>query len=251
MHKVEQEKPPKHFEQAWAAAGRHIQNRIGPKNWLRSNLHQPFSEHLSFRLGNQVFMVYVDPYVNGEPIYPCTENRRRLFLQIIEDANAFGCILRMDMAGEEFRPFYPDWGMIDISTEKSIDPAGKISDALIEMTDWELLDFGIQVVRHHLTEDGKELTSWQSSLQIDPSIWFNDADGFHWVVVRVARYPEESIPVPQNIDAIRKACAEMGDDGFFAQVILASADDEFTGQNVKPLHRGHGLFPKFQGLQPL
>ena len=109
------------------------------------------------------------------------------------------------------------------------------------MTEWELLDLGIQAVRNGLAEDGKEITSWQSSLRIDPSIWFRDTDGYHWVVVRTVRYPELHAPVPQHIDAIRESCAAMSDSGFFASVSVASADDEFTGQNVRSLYRGHEL----------
>jgi len=242
VYVIDQEDPPEQFIQAWGAARDHI-NRLLPSipdgGWLRNNIFKPFSEHLSFRLGNQVFMVYVDPYIDGQSIYPCSGNRRHLFRRIVDDASAFGCILRMDRTGEEFKPFFTNSGMIDISTDGPIEPSEKITDELIEMTEWELLDLGIQAVRNDLAEDGKEITSWQSYLRIDPSIWFRDADGDHWVVVRTARYPELHAPAPQNIDAIRESYAAMSGGGFFASVSVASADDEFTGQNVRPLYRGH------------
>ena len=117
MYVIDQEDPPEQFVQAWGAARDHI-NRLLPSlpdgAWLRNNIFKPFSEHLSFRLGNQIFMVYVDPYIDGESIYPCSGNRRHLFRQIVDDANAFGCILRMDRNGEEFKPFFPDPRMTDL-----------------------------------------------------------------------------------------------------------------------------------------
>ena len=42
----------------------------------------------------------------------------------------------------------------------------------IEMRDWELHDFAIQIVRGKLRKDGKELMSWTGNLAVDPAIWF-------------------------------------------------------------------------------
>ena len=261
---IDQEDPPEHFAEAWYAARNHIERLLNlntaptsasegnPEGgWLRSNLNKPLSDHLSFRLGNQIFMVYVDPYIEGQSTYPCSGNRRHLFLETIDAANAFGCILRMDRSGEAFAPFFPDLGMIDISTNKPIDPLEKVTNELIEMTDWELLDFGIQIVRNHLTQEGKRITEWQSNLGVDPNIWFEDSDGWHWIVVRTARYPELHAPIPPNIAALKELLSAKSDSGFFASVAIAGSGRKLFRKKKRFLYRGRGLRVRADDLRPL
>ena len=61
MYQVEQSEPSQEFKNAWQAAGRFLQSK-GDKglNWIRSNLNLPMVEHLSFRLGNQLFFVFIE-----------------------------------------------------------------------------------------------------------------------------------------------------------------------------------------------
>ena len=48
------------FKQCWQSAGRHLQSQVeGGLTWMRASLDEPFMEHLSFRLGNQLFFVRV------------------------------------------------------------------------------------------------------------------------------------------------------------------------------------------------
>ena len=71
-----------------------------------------------------------------------------------------------------------------------MDPAALVTDARIPMTDWELHDFAVQVVRESLEREGCELMSWQGDPEVDPSIWFIGRSGHpEWVVVRAARFP--------------------------------------------------------------
>ena len=49
------------FIQCWQATGRHLQCQVeGGPVWIRAHLDQPFMEHLSFRLGNQLFFVRIE-----------------------------------------------------------------------------------------------------------------------------------------------------------------------------------------------
>jgi hypothetical protein len=71
-----------------------------------------------------------------------------------------------------WRPAVPGWGLLSVATGQSVDPIGLVTDERIEMTDWELHDFAVQIVRDTLDEQGKKLMSWQSDPSVDPSIWF-------------------------------------------------------------------------------
>lgn len=46
----------------WKAAGIHLSKQVdgGSRSWLRARPYRPFLEHLSFRLGNQLFFVRVE-----------------------------------------------------------------------------------------------------------------------------------------------------------------------------------------------
>jgi hypothetical protein len=54
-------------------------------------------------------------------------------------------------------------GLLDARTGKPIDPIALVSDERIEMTDWELQDFAVQIVRDHLDKTGKKQMSWQGN----------------------------------------------------------------------------------------
>ena len=65
-----------------------------------------------------------------------------------------------------------------------------LSDENIEMTDWELQDFAVEVVRNHIKDKlGGEIMSRNSRPQVYPSIWFVGENGPEWVAVRMRSYP--------------------------------------------------------------
>lgn len=151
-----------------------------------------------------------------------------------------------------YEPVHNGWGFIDPYSRKSIDPAEQVSDELIEMSDWDLHDFGIQVVRRRLQDSGHQIRSWQSSMHFDPSIWFDDGSE-NWVIARSVRYPTLVADRPVNIDELVASFSKSGARGFFASVGVANSNDPFdpTGNNAMPLYRGHPLAVRFTGLEPL
>jgi len=152
-----------------------------------------------------------------------------------------------------FEPVNVGWGLVDAITGLTVDPAAMVSDSLIEISDWELQDFAIQVVRTRLEKDGGKPVTWQSSPDIDPSIWFDDGTDPCWAIVRAVRYPKLQADRPPNLEDIKAFCANRSNRGFFASVSAANAHDSFdpTGSNAMRLYRGHGLAVRFQGLEPL
>lgn len=247
MYEIEQEDPPKEFAIAWQSAGMHIQ-KMGQEgiNWLRATLNPPLAEHLSFRLGNQLIFVYVDT-----DVFPFMGKRKQLFLNVSEEATATPCVMKMQQRLRGFEPVLGGWGLVHAKTGHDVDPASLVSDELIEMSDWELHDFSVQVVRDQLAKERKKVFSSQSSLHIDPSIWFEDGGKPFWVVVRSGRYPQQKAPRPENLAAIAESCAKMSPNGYFASVTAANANDPFTSDKGMPLYRGHGLYFRYEGLEPV
>lgn len=254
MRKIFMDEASREYAQCWQAAGIHLQQQAGGKinSWLRSNLEPPFLEHLSFRLGNQLFFIRVED-ADGEVEAPGNPEG---FFSIAEGCQGHACLMPMKRQGEEWRPLLPGWGLQDAKTHQLINPPELITDQIVEMTDWELHDFAVQVVRQSLEGQGKELMSWQSNPGIDPSIWFVGEHGPEWVVVREVRYPKKEAEMPENIQEIIGYCSKMSEIGHFASVSFANIDDPFDPNaafsgNFLPLYRGHGAHIRYEGLKPI
>lgn len=249
MYEIEQGELPQSFIEAWQCAGQHIQ-KMGQKqvNWLRATLNPPIAEHLSFRLGNQLFFIYVDT-----DVLPFVGKRQSLFLNVSHEAKAIPCLLKMVSKAGIYQPSLSAWGLINAETGQVVNPPSMVTNKPIEMSDWELHDFAIQVVRSYLEKEGKSVFSAQSSLHIDPSIWFEYKNSPHFVVVRADRYPKKKASRPANIEDIKQSCAKMSQVGFFASVTVANANDPFdpSGEIITPLYRGQGMIVNFEGLETI
>ncbi len=207
MYDIEMQEASQEFAHCWKAAGDHIQRMAqGQMPWLKANLNPPFLEHLSFRMGNRLFFVRLED-VDGRLAVPGT---REGLLAIAEGCKGHACIMPMRRRGGEWIVDGQGWGLRDLRTGQAIDPVVLIGDELIEMTDWELHDFAVQVVKDHLVKQGRTLMSWQGNPAVDPSIWFVGDSGPEWVVVRVVRYPRMSPEPPAHWRAIAERCARGG-----------------------------------------
>ena len=246
MHEVSDE-----FARCWQAAGRQLQSQThdGKLSWLKADLNPPFLEHLSFRMGNQLFYVRIDD-IDGDVQGPGNPNG---FRTIANGCKGHACRMPMRFNGKSWETTELGWGLIDDATGKSIDPFELISDEKIEMTDWEVHDFAVQVVRDYITEKrGHQLMSSQGNPGIDPSIWFAGENGPEWVVVRSDRFPVKEAERPENMPDIAADCARMSNLGHFASVTFANSEDALdpTGSiSPLPLWRGHGVFIRFEGLE--
>ncbi len=246
MHKIEPQEASDDFARCWQAAGSHIQRQVqGSISWLKANLTPPFLEHLSFRLGNQLFFVRIE---DADERLEVPGSRDGL-LAIATGSKGYPCIMPMKTRAGTWTPEAAGWGLIDARTGQAIDPILLVSDELIEMTDWEVHDFAVEIVRRHLTEAGSTMMSSQGNPAVDPSIWFVGANGPEWVVVRAVRYPQTQAEPPANWNQIAAHCSAIGKVGHFASVGVASTDDAFEATvPAVPLWRGHSMIVRFKGL---
>lgn len=242
MYDIDMERASLEFARCWAAAGRHIETRIQGKmkSWLRSHLNPPFLEHLSFRLGNQLFFVRIEDETGGLDV-PGT---RAGLLRIADSCRGTPCVMSMRERAGEWVPFHPGWGLREARSGMEVDPVALVSDQRIEMTPWELQDLAVQVVGDHLKQRGRQLVSWQGDPGVDPSLWFVGEHGPEWVVVRAARFPQLRAARPPRWKEITEKCAAMNLRGHFASVAVANA-----GNASEPLWRGHALDAEFAGLE--
>jgi hypothetical protein len=244
-------KPSEEFARCWCTAGQHIERQVqGPlRSWLKSNLNPPFLEHLSFRLGNQLFFIRIED-VGGRLEVPGNPEG---LLRIAQGCKGYPCLMPMRRRAGNWEPVPGGWGLVDARSGAAIDPFVLVSDERIEMTDWELQDFAVQIVRDELAKSGRKLMSWLGDPEVNPSIWFVGDKGPEWVVVRAVRYPKLQADPPANWPEIAKACAKLGKTGNFASVSVGNRDDAFDPSGripPEPLWRGHAMTVRYQGLVP-
>ena len=251
QHPIPMNEVTDEFRRCWQAAGRHISSQVekGALNFFRANLTPPFLEHLSFRIGDQIFFVHITDDV-GELQKPSTLEAT---ITASEMAKGVPCVMVMQRTSAGWEPKDGGWGITHAITGEIVSPLDLVSEERIEISNWELQDFAIQIVRNHLEENGNTVYSWVSDPEIDPQIWFVDSDEKHrYVVVRAVRYPESEASLPKNIDEIIEYSRQKSDSGFFASVSVANTDDPLDPDakevGVLPLWRGHGMFVKFKGL---
>ncbi len=249
MHQIPMNEVSPDFAECWQAAGRHLQQQgQGAINWLRAHLHPPMLEHLSFRLGNQLFFVCLD----AEGVAPYSAGTARALRAVADGCRGHACVMPMRKTPSGWQVAAPGWGLLDMATKQPVTPPALITDDKIEMSAWELQDFAVQSVRDLLEKEGRKLMSWQGNPEVDPSLWFVGDRGPEWVVVRAVRYPKKDASPPGNWAAIAQQCAHLSSVGHFASVAVANADDTFDSAkgSPMPLWRGHGMYVSYEGLKP-
>lgn len=254
MHNIEMQDMSEEFLKCWKAAGKHLNKQVagGIHTWLRVHPYPPFLEHLSFRLGNQLFFVRVEDADDKVPGPGLLSGLRT----IAEECQGHACIMPMKQKGGSgaWVPARSGWGLLDAVSGRPVNPITLITTDKIEMTQWEVNDMAVQVVRGQLEQHGYQLMTWQGDPNVDPAIWFvGDSKGPEWVVVRAARYPEKEAKPPGNWNAIVQQCSHMSKIGHFASVALVNAKQPFSEKNepAVPLWRGHGMYIRYEGLKSI
>lgn len=248
MHEIDMQEVTQEFADCWQAAGRHLQSQVQDGiSWMNASLSSPFLDHLSFRLGNQLFFVRLEP-TDSSMLVP---GSREGLLSIAEGCNGHPCIMQMNQRGISWAPVSSGWGLVNLISGMAVDPVALVSHENVEMTDWELHDFSVQVVRDHIMNNGGKLISSQGNPSVDPSIWFEKDEGPEWVVVRAVRYPASRAAAVDTLALIAENCAHFSKIGNFASVAVANAADAFDSSKASPmpLWRGHGMNVSFSGIE--
>jgi hypothetical protein len=240
------------FHACWYAAAAHLsaqgQDSI---NWLKATPAPPFLEHLSFRLGNQLFFVRVED-IDEVVIGP---GNRGGVISIAEGTGGYACIIYMKRHGTgEWRPVTSGWGLLSVEDEGMIDPPSLISEELIEISEWEMQDMAVQVVRGILDDQGHKVESWQGSPHLNPSIWYLKDGVRTWVIVRPCKYPEQQGKLPSEVMSLTQKFEAQGFFGEYGLVSLSSLNKNLEAGSAvekRAIFRGHMVSAQFRELLPI
>lgn len=248
MLRLEMREPSGDFARCWNAAGSHlnIRSQGAIRAWLKADLNPPFLEHLSFRLGNQLFFIRIEDMARELDL----PGSRVGLLEIANRCRGHACVMPMRRYRGTWVPEFGGWGLLDARTGHIIDPSACVMEVFVEMTDWEVHDFAVQVIREKLRGTGHEIMSWQGNPDIDPSIWFVGGSGPAWVIVRASRCALCEAMPPSNWRAIADGCAKLSRTGYFASVVVESSSDPgHDDMKLAPLWRGSALCASISALR--
>lgn len=245
-------------------------------HWVKPELTSPSFEHFTFGYKNAVFAVLVDLLVDGQSKLSA-ETRRLLCAEALK-YNLVPCIFEVAVrhlepdakglfngiagkSGYNLSVATPGWNLKHAQTGEMVDPSVIGQDADTPMSEWELQNFAIAIVRDHgVAKGGYELDSFCDIPGIDPQVWFHDKTGRRsWVLVRFQPVLNEGV-ANEFRDFVRKNPHLAPYDGYFAPVSAAMADPIVRDRNGNiippskrfdgstPLYRGHGMYINFKRM---
>jgi hypothetical protein len=223
--------------------------------------------HFIMRFRNQISFVFLNVTWNGEILSDWHDKVRLDLIKLAEESRAIPVLVSMEIRGNSTTPLktFDDvtrsneieivlqhnyvthdllldraWSEIDYDLEEDV-----------ELSDWEVHDFGIQIVRQSLEEEGHKIREWNSQLDDLIQIVADIDDELTYILVKSVRYPEtetefdkEDLQHAVTLAARNQAVLKV------ASVSFANSEDSFDpeGRNVMPLFRGKAVMPRFTGL---
>lgn len=236
--------------------------------WMSIQVNQDAdaSHHLIMRYRNQIGIVGIDTHWNEAALTEIDPSGRKL-VDLAKAMKAIPLMASIDIVGQpshtlnriaeveasseiEFR-LRRTYLVHDLHKGREWTDADYDLEAEVELSDWEIHDFGIQVVRQSLENDGHEIDAWNSNLDAVAQVKTVIDGKLTYIVVRTVRYPEKDATFGQ--EDLRLAAELAGSNNAdlkIASVALASADDPFdpAAKTGHPIYRGTAVMPRFAGL---
>ena len=267
-YQIDPNEPSEEFLRARDVAGSRLQEmfrQLGGRvesqhdfRWIKADLTWPSFDHLTFAYKNQVFSVLVDLVEDRRSMITSKEVTR--CIDACTENNLVPCIFPVDK--RSFSPLKDGWNLLHPESGAAFVPEELVDDVKVEMSEWELHNFGIQIVRDHIEKsDGGRILSFCDVIGIDPQIWFEDAQGNRsWVIVR--HFPRLAGEESKDFIGVEKTNSQLASyDGFFAGVSVASSEPFTHDLDAKtvplskrfdgstPVYRGDGFYVNFKGIE--
>jgi hypothetical protein len=265
-HEIPRPQPPADFLHARNVAGVALQQQFSkhagklPESrdfrWIKSDLTWPSFDHLTFAYGNQIFSVLVE-VIDNEESQLSEQECQRCFDACVK-SNLIPCVFRVSL--REMKPLQEGWNLLALETNLPITPQELVTDERIEMSEWELRNMAIQIVRDSVAQNGGKVLSFTDVLGVDPQVWFEDNAGSRaWIIVR--HYPILSGEEGNEFVGIERQHRQLAPfQGYFAAVSMASSEPVLYDRNggviplsrrfdgTAPLYRGDQFYIKFDRL---
>jgi hypothetical protein len=237
------------------------------------------TRHLAMRFENQLGLIYVDARWSDSALTPYDiERKARLIdlakslkgIPIVAQCGLFAPIhmrsnsgdnrhgadgVKLDLGRGDLSvadPKIETLSFVDARTGKALKESKFDVREKIEISEWELLDFAVQVTKDKLAADGFSIKSWTTETNSAPHIVAEKDSVLHRVIVGPGRYPVAE-PIYDQNRLMASAEATLVEGGFLdmAPVVFVNSEGQSSGNRARPLYRGEGVFVKFEGLKPV
>jgi hypothetical protein len=234
---------------------------------IKVNSYADAFPHLVMRLRNQIGFIFLDVTWNGIALSQWDDVAQAKLIGTASENHAIPIVISFDLVGKPTdtlttledlerskeietnlrRPYIAH----DLSTDSEWSASNYDLDEDIELSSWELHDFGVQVVRESLERDGQLIDEYNSDMDNIIQIAAKIDDRPTYIVVRTVRYPQKDASFDPS--SLRQAATLAAKDEYdlkIASVSLVNSDDPFdpSGENALPIYRGKGVMPRFTGL---
>lgn len=207
--------------------------------WLRTKIISPTFDSMNFSYKNQVFSVLVD-LIDASGRSTTSTKAKELQVLVAEQNNLIPCLFKVQLT--DMQPATKTWNLFDTRTGEPVIPQWIATDEKIEMSKWELQNWGITIVMDDLEKMGNKILSFTDAPEIFPQLWFEDESGNRcWVVVttQAGLSGEE-----QDFSHLsRGKLAEFK--GFTAHVSFIPNDGE------DKMYRSHPAMIKYEGIKSI
>ena len=117
MYEIEMHQVSDEFVSCWRTAMAHLESKGREAiKWLKSDLIPPFLDHISFRIGNQLFFVRIEDKDNKLD----TPSNPDGLKMIADGCNGIACHMPIIRKGVGWEVYISDWGLINPETKALI-----------------------------------------------------------------------------------------------------------------------------------
>lgn len=213
--------------------------------WIKAELTYPSFDHLTFAFKNSIFSVLIE--LIDEDGSSLTDIQKDRWTKACTVNKLIPCLFKIQCValnnGFDLNPMNGVWNLYDVEGGELVDPFELATEEPMEMSDWEIRNFSIQVVRNHIEEKGHEVLSFCDLPEVNPQIWFRDLEEkISWVIVQYST--EKEIPKADSWKDFEQTNEQLLPfDGYFAGIQISS--------EKATLFRGEGMFVNFKGLEQI
>jgi hypothetical protein len=274
---IDRPEPSEIFLRARHIAGSQLQDQFNANNqksvnssydgfkWIKAELTYPSFDNLTFAYKNSVFSVVIELIDDKGSSF--TKQQKDRLLIACEENNLIPCTFRLNFKEKsdnfisklmgnkeqldyELKPIKQGWNLYDARTSQEIDPLYLASNEKTLMSEWELSNFAIQVVRNDLEKEGNQILSFCDLPEVNPQIWFKNKKGeTGWVIVKHIKNENEK-DYKEWVGLEDRNPQLKPYDGYFASVQLVPSVG-WIGVSEFPtdLFRGDGMYVNYKGLE--
>ncbi len=225
---------------------------------LSVSLSPDAGRHLVMLRGSRLIAVRAECRARGRAIFPAGREERDRLLAFAQAVRGEAAIASLEIIGDAAdlvsgRAIGMTCAraalLVDARLNRPIDHVGGVAPVRVEISDWELHHFGVEIAEAGFVEAGYQIVSSNAEPGVNPQLWVRRAGQLFACLVRTARHPvaEPELPLAVAEKLVGEADRQ-GATALFCGISLGG-DDGVEG--VTPLWRGEPAFARYDGPKPL